>query len=127
MGIFSGLEKLINEHGSSVILKERLSQASEQFSILEAKVVALEAENATLRFEVANHKEQASISQALIEKIHNNNPHNFRCDFCGSGNLTQQSARKATNMRLLNKKVGTYLCNDCGKTSDHDIPITQPK
>ncbi len=37
MGLLDGIEKLINEHGSVVILKERIALAAEQYSTLEAE------------------------------------------------------------------------------------------
>ena len=51
MGLLDGLEKLINEHGSAVILKERIALANDKYSALEAKNSVLEAENKILRSE----------------------------------------------------------------------------
>lgn len=49
MGLLDGIEKLINEHGSSVILKERIEFANEKYASLEATKVRLESENGALR------------------------------------------------------------------------------
>lgn len=56
MGLLDGLEKLINEHGSAAILKERIALANDQYAALEKKFQAstlrvseLESENRTLR------------------------------------------------------------------------------
>lgn len=35
MDIFGGIEKLITEHGSAAILRERISLAAQQYTILE--------------------------------------------------------------------------------------------
>lgn len=56
MGLLDGIEKLINEHGSAVILKERIALANDQYAALEKKLQAsthreseLESENMALR------------------------------------------------------------------------------
>ena len=53
MNIFDGLEKLINEHGSATILKERLQLAKERHEALERKCAGLEKENEELRNKIA--------------------------------------------------------------------------
>lgn len=53
MGIFDGLEKLITEHGSAAILKERIALANDKYAALERKVAQLSEENAQLRAENA--------------------------------------------------------------------------
>lgn len=63
MGLLDGFEKLINEHGSATILKERIALANDQYAVLEKKFEAsalrvseLESENKALRqkLETAN-------------------------------------------------------------------------
>jgi hypothetical protein len=49
MGLLDELEKLINEHGSAAILKERISLANDKYAALEEKNRILRAENDTLR------------------------------------------------------------------------------
>lgn len=56
MGLLDGIEKLINEHGSAAILKERIALANDQYAVLEKKFQAsmvrvneLESENRALR------------------------------------------------------------------------------
>ena len=70
MGLLDGIERLINEHGSATILKERIELANDKHSaledknsILQQKVTMLESENKTLRLnlekaeiEIQNHK-----------------------------------------------------------------------
>ena len=51
MGLLDGLEKLINEHGSATIIKERLQLAADRFA-------ALERENSLLKKTVQDLKEQ---------------------------------------------------------------------
>jgi chromosome segregation ATPase len=51
MGLLDGFEKLINEHGSAVILKERIALANDKYEALEDKLSnsELRAEAAELR------------------------------------------------------------------------------
>lgn len=56
MGLLDGFEKLINEHGSAAILKERIALANDKYTALERKLSdtgsrakAFEADNVRLR------------------------------------------------------------------------------
>jgi cell shape-determining protein MreC len=56
MGVLDGIERLINEHGSSVILKERIALINDKYAALEQKLFAselrtknLESDNKTLK------------------------------------------------------------------------------
>ena len=69
--ILSDIERLINEHGSAVILKERLALAAEQYVSLEKKLSAsairekqLQSENKSLRLDL----DQAQIKIRDLEK-----------------------------------------------------------
>ena len=73
MGLLDGFEKLINEHGSAAILKERIALANDKFAILESentqlkvKVSILEAENAALKLD---NEESQKQRRALEEKL----------------------------------------------------------
>ena len=75
MGLLDGFEKLINEHGSAVILKERIALANDKYSALEVEVKALRSENETLRLDNGKFKETVLV---LEEKLsHNNDPFKF--------------------------------------------------
>ncbi|NUM52987.1 MAG: hypothetical protein HUU46_05025 [Candidatus Hydrogenedentes bacterium] len=58
MGLFEGLEKLLNEHGSAAILKERISLANDKYSALEARVQSLSSENEALCIENNQFRKQ---------------------------------------------------------------------
>jgi hypothetical protein len=77
MGMLDGIEKLINEHGSSAILKERIDFAKDQYAALERQVreslesiavlrVKLEMESSQL--ERAKH-ELAQLKEEYAEEI----------------------------------------------------------
>lgn len=59
--MFNMLEKLINEHGSSTILKERLGLREDQISLLKKEYGTLLSENETLKQE--NHELKDQIIQ----------------------------------------------------------------
>jgi hypothetical protein len=67
--IFDGIEKLINEHGSSVILNQQLAFAKERFAGLERKVAELQTQvgrlEAQLDREMEDHKSTAHKLQQL--------------------------------------------------------------
>jgi chromosome segregation ATPase len=71
MGIpFLGeVEKLINEHGSAAILKERIALANDKYAALEAKVADLTAKIAILEAENAKLQEEKAVLQAENERL----------------------------------------------------------
>lgn len=75
MGLFDGLEKLINEHGSAVILKERIALANDKYAALEQKLATselraanLESENQRLRLDLEKAQEKIrNLEEQLVE------------------------------------------------------------
>jgi regulator of replication initiation timing len=51
MGFLDGFEKLINEHGSATILKERIALANDKYSALEKELSTFKAREAELAAE----------------------------------------------------------------------------
>lgn len=68
MGLLDGFEKLINEHGSAVILKERIALAKDKFSALEQKLSDAELE--LKKFKTENERLCLDLKEAQ-EKILN--------------------------------------------------------
>jgi len=71
MGFLDGIEKLINEHGSAIILKERIGLANDKYAALEDKAKGLqasldrlEAENARLTDENNRLRKEAAAREA---------------------------------------------------------------
>ena len=56
--ILGEIERLINEHGSSVILKERISLASDQISLIQQQKAVAESQSIALKGEVTNLQEK---------------------------------------------------------------------
>ena len=61
------LEKLINEHGSSTILRERLELFSDKYSMLEEKITHLQLRNQELEGQLQEAKEEISRLQDIVE------------------------------------------------------------
>lgn len=75
MGLLDGLEKLITEHGSAAILKERIALANDKYAALEQKLsesetraMNLDAETKTLRLDLEQAKIEIQNLKSLIEK-----------------------------------------------------------
>lgn len=104
-------EKLINEHGSSTILKERLRFLQAQQAALERRCRDLEAENAALRLEVRQYQDQAKAVQPVAGKA-------VYCSHCGSSHLTRTGSRPDKVFGVVGTERILFRCEDCGKGSD---------
>jgi molecular chaperone DnaK (HSP70) len=79
MGLLDGIERLINEHGSAAILKERIALANDKYAALEqtlseceAAKIKLHSENETLRIDL--EKAQVKVRN-LEEKLYERHGH----------------------------------------------------
>lgn len=131
MGLLDGLEKLINEHGSSAILKERIALANEKYSllenknkmleeknvILEKKIKSLEAENKTAQFNLQQAKQRIKQLEEQASTVHIGNPDGYVCDHCGSPSLKRTGSRPDPTFGDLGVKQKLFTCNECGKQS----------
>ena len=73
MGLLDGIEKLINEHGSAAILKERIALANDKYAALERKLLDAESKIKQLEsekqgIEAANIRLQEKI-QSLEQQV----------------------------------------------------------
>lgn len=76
MGWLDDIEKLINEHGSSTILRERIALANDKYAALGAKNKKLECEkadleneNERLRHDLREAHEQLEVQRITIKAI----------------------------------------------------------
>ena len=131
MGLLDGFEKLINEHGSATILKERISLANdkysllenkneilkEQNSVLEQKVKMLESENNALKLDMQQTKQKVRQLEQQISITHANNPDGYVCDHCASPSLKRTGSKPDPTFGDLGVKQKLFTCNECGKES----------
>jgi FtsZ-binding cell division protein ZapB len=115
MGFLDSIEKLINEHGSATILRERIALANDQYAALEKKVIGLQSENERLKSD--NSKLQEKIRDLEKRISHNSNPHGYVCDHCGSPNLKRTGSRSDPTFGDLGIKQAIFSCTVCGKES----------
>lgn len=113
--ILAEIERLITEHGSAAILRERLALAAEQYAALEKKVVDLEAKNAHLESE--NSELQQQVRSLMGSAAPNSNPSGYVCDHCGSSNLKRTGSRPDPTFGRLGVKQAVFLCESCSKES----------
>lgn len=62
------IEQLINEHGSSAILKERLELISDRYDLLEEKNSILESKNSDLQQQLDAAKSEISLLESIIQQ-----------------------------------------------------------
>jgi len=104
-------QKLINEHGSSTILKERLGFLQAQYAALETRCRDLEAENAALRAQLEQVQTQAQEVQRVAGKA-------VFCSHCGSSNLKRTGSRPDSIFGDVGIDRIHFMCNDCRQASD---------
>ena len=142
------LEKLIVEHGSAVVSKERLELAKEKYSALEvlheqkifkltSTIEALESDKISLQSNCQNllreieaykndlHQSEERIrklEKQLIEFIHGN-PKGYVCDKCGSRNLKQSGNTGHPFFGSMGIKMSVFKCEECGHKSSFSDQI----
>jgi chromosome segregation ATPase len=131
VNIFSELERLITEHGSSPILKERIAflrdqfdvlnsqkqVAEEQVHLLKAKIVSLEKEIQSLNEDNKNLEINNANLESQHEGLHRANPENHVCDHCGSSKIKLTGSRMNDKYGWMGVKDSVFTCEECKKES----------
>ena len=104
-------EKLINEHGSSAILKERLGFLQAQYAALEARCRDLESKNAAQQAELDKYRREADAPRYVAGK-------QVFCQHCGSPRLTRTGSKPDRVFGDLGVDRILFRCDDCGEDSD---------
>lgn len=69
MGFLDGIEKIINEHGSAVILKERIQLLNDRYAALEQRCIAAESQRDLIAAELEALRAKAQTMQAEIDEV----------------------------------------------------------
>jgi hypothetical protein len=93
MGLLDGIEKLITEHGSASILRERIAFAREQYSALESRVSELQRENERLNSANASLHARIRDLEQQLSQMEARNASAQACDHCGSTRLKRVGNR----------------------------------
>lgn len=115
MRFLDSIERLINEHGSATILRERIALANDQYAHLEKKLTDLQAENDRLRAENASLKQKVSSFESKTAL--GSNPNGYACDHCGSTSLKRTGSRPDPTFGDLGVKEALFVCLECNKQS----------
>ncbi len=122
MGFLDSIEKLINEHGSATILRERIALLNDQYSAIERQVVTLQqqvtnlqSENESLKLD--KRQLQGQVVSLATKLSHNTNPHGYVFGHCGSPQLKRTGNRPDPTFGDLGIKQAIFSCVSCGKES----------
>lgn len=127
MSIFSELQTLINEHGSSNILRERLSLLAERIAILEYQLTevtkerdAKDAENATLKQRIAHYESEAEFvkSDGVLWKARPDGTYE-QCPYCPKCHSVMHQHPPGL------AKAAYWVCLPC-QTKVHCLHARQP-
>lgn len=117
MGLLEGMEKLITEHGSAAILRERIALARDQYAALESRVVNLQKDNERLNSANASLHARIRALERQLSGAHSVDASGHACDHCGSINLKRTGNRPDPTFGDLGVKQAVFSCMDCGKES----------
>jgi RNA polymerase-binding transcription factor DksA len=79
-------EKLINEHGSSAILRERLGLIKAQYEALESENMNLKTQCQTQQTEIQQIRMRLAETEAALQALNRGTFAKYVCDHCGSPN-----------------------------------------
>jgi hypothetical protein len=116
VGFLDSIEKLITEHGSATILRERIALANDKHAALERRATSLESENAVLKADL-----QAAKSE--LEKL--------RAELVTHTKVQANASPPGTPSRLevVREKILLLLASQDGATDQHiasTVGIGQP-
>ena len=129
MNIFTDIEKLINEHGSSTILQERILLLKEKHALFVSENIAHKTKIAELGTQVRQLKNEITKLQEINEKLKfdisqlTDKIDSFQisgakdpvCDHCGSSRLKRTGNKPNKRFGRLGVKDTLFQCEDCGK------------
>jgi hypothetical protein len=69
MGLLDGIERLINEHGSAAILRERIALANDKYSALESENSIIKSQNEALKLDNKKLKEQVRHYEKQLKEL----------------------------------------------------------
>lgn len=117
-------EKLINEHGSSLVLKERLTILKDMYAEIEKARSDLETENGALQAELEKQRQRAERLEAELETLKSGTFAKYVCDHCGSPDLKRIGNRPDPTFGPLGVKELVFRCGACNEesafTDEHD-------
>ncbi len=117
------LEKLINEHGSSSILRERLELFSDKYSMLEEKNTHLSERNKELESQVDTLKSEIDKLKSIIDESKRNQKNNDLPEI--SFNILKYLFDQQHDVNVAN--VGNHFSLEKGLTEYHIDKLKEMK
>lgn len=117
MAVFELLEKLINEHGSSAILRERLALIKTQYEALERERDDFKAQVQAQNSELQQMRARLQSAQSELDSLKSGALGTYVCDHCGSPDLRRTGNRPDPMFGDLGVKQKLFACNQCGQES----------
>jgi hypothetical protein len=115
MGFLDSIERLITEHGSAAILRERISLANDEYALLEKRAADLQLQNDRLSSDNSALRQRL---KGLEDKVSlDSNPQGYVCDHCGSPQLKRVGSRPDPTFGDLGIKQAVFDCVLCEKQS----------
>ena len=109
------IEKLINEHGSSTILKERLQLINDKYEVLENKLDLVEKENKSLKQEINKLKSQLETQESSKGFV---SYKGAKFKFKPSGSCEETvDCPKCDNAMFAMESYFPFTCGICGATA----------
>ena len=117
MGLLDGIERLITEHGSAAILRERISLARDQYAALESDAAELRKDNDRLKSANADLQARVRDLERQLSEMRSGSNSGYTCDHCGSRKLRRTGNRPDPTFGDLGVKQAVFSCLDCDKES----------
>lgn len=112
--LFAPLERLITEHGSAAILRERLGLIKAKLAEQETQYRDLQAQHAQAQADLREAQARARKLQEQLDALQGGQHTGLCCEHCGSLRLTRTGSRTHPIFGRLGDKEALFRCADCG-------------
>lgn len=112
--LFAPLERLITEHGSAAILRERLGLIKAKLAEQETQYRDLQAQHAQAQADLREAQARARELHEQRDALQGGQHTGLCCDHCGSLRLTRTGSRPHPIFGRLGDKEALFRCADCG-------------
>ena len=123
MGPLELIEKLITEHGSAQILRERLELVRAQTADLERARSQAEAMAQKLQAELDETKARLEQAQSEIGRLQGGLLATHVCDHCASPRLKRVGTRPSPLMGEVGLREAVLRCEECQGATHIELPL----
>ncbi len=123
MNPFELLEKLINEHGSSNILREQLSSVRGKLTELERLHAQAESHAKELQSQLDQTKAELQQAQAKLASLQTGLTATHVCSHCGGARLKRTGTRPHPVFGKVGLREAVLLCEECQGVTHIELPL----